>query len=335
MIAYGGAARGSMPVWRAFTAGVLRNFIIELIRENGDPGMSVSSIIGGGIRLIQRQPQVVAIWAAIYVVVITLGVIAMQTFMSSMMAVHRPAAVVIAAGIQTPTVFPATQFGTIAIIELAFLALGIIAFAAVVRAVARPGGDRFAYLRIGMDELRLLGLGVLLLLMIFVGEFIAIAIVAAASGIFAAIGAGFVGAIFGIALFCASIYAQVRISLAGAMTVIEGRIVIKDAWRATKGHFWTLFGAYLVMTLVYLVVTVIILVITSPQLVAAYASLNPQTIQAAVQSQYASQGVSLTRILSLVVSAVLAVPMGIVLCGGIATAAVELGGVPHTIADEF
>jgi len=40
-----------------------------------------------------------------------------------------------------------------------------------------------------------------------------------------------------------------RFSLAGPLTLLEGKIIIGPSWRLTRGHFWRLLGAYLVIVL--------------------------------------------------------------------------------------
>ena len=294
--------------------------------------MSVGSMIGGGIRLVRTQPQIVAIWAALYLLMGVVGLIAMRPWMTSMMAFQQQAAANAAAGIRTPPVFPADLFGQLFVIELLVGILSVIAFAAVVRATVRPVGDRFAYLRIGMDELRLVGLGILVLIAAFVAELVAILGLALIGGLIGVVAGKTVAigivAVLAFALVGAAIYAEVRISLAGALTVMRGRIVIKDAWRATKGRFWTLFGAYLLMSLAFAVAGVVVLAVTNPHLMVAYASFDQQAMTAAAQEQMARQsaGLSAAMIVQMAVGAVLIVVMGAVTFGAVATAALELGG---------
>ena len=51
----------------------------------------------------------------------------------------------------------------------------------------------------------------------------------------------------------AMIYAEVRLSLAFPLTFMRRSFVIGEAWRLTRGRFWTLFGAYFIIGLVYMV----------------------------------------------------------------------------------
>lgn len=294
--------------------------------------MTVGSIIGGGIRFVRQRPQLVAIWAALYLAVAVAGMLAMRPWLATVMAVQRQMQANAAAGIRTPPVFPGDLFGQMVLIQLLAAIIVVVAFAAVVRAVARPADDRFAYLRAGMDELRLLGLGVLYLAAFFVAELVVILalvliglLIGAVLGKTAAIA---VVALLAIAAFCGVIYAQVRISLAGAMTVIRRRIVIRDAWHATRGRFWTLFGAYLVLFVIFMVVALAVTALTSFPLLAAYASVDPQAIQAAAREQLARQstGPSAAMIAQMAVAAIVFVALNAVAGAAVATAALDLGG---------
>jgi hypothetical protein len=299
--------------------------------------MSVSSIIGGGIRLVRTQPRTVVIWSAIHVVFLIGFMLALMPMMGSMMALQGQMAANTAAGITTPPIFPSGFFGALFIVEILFAALMAIIFAAAVRAVARPVGDRFAYLRVGMDELRLIGLGFIFIIAAIGAEILAVIILMLIGGLFGLMlgkTAGIaVAVIFGIVLFLGAIYAQVRLSLAGALTVIKGRIVIADAWRATKGQFWTLFSAYFLMALAYFIFTIGVIAITNFAFLAAYFSLNQQAIAAAGEAQAAkfAAGVSLGWIVQMAITAIVSVAMWAVTFGAIGTAAIELGSAVEPI----
>jgi len=56
----------------------------------------------------------------------------------------------------------------------------------------------------------------------------------------------------------ATIYAEVRLSLAFPLTFVRRNFVIGEAWRLTKGRFWTLFGAYFVIWLLVMVLMAIL-----------------------------------------------------------------------------
>jgi hypothetical protein len=299
-------------------------------------GMSAGSIIGGGIRLVRTRPRLVATWAALYFAVMTIGMVVMQPFTTAMLAFQQQAAANTAKGIKTPPPFPADWFGLLFLVELVFLVLMVMAFAAVIRAVVRPSENRFAYLRLGMDELRLLGLGILFVIAGFVAEILAILAIVLV-GLLIALVAGqaavaIIAIILGIALCGGAVYVGIRLSLAGALTVMRGRIVIRDAWRITRGHFWTLFGVFALLAIVFTVVTIIVIALTNPDLLAAYASFDPQVMAAAGQEQVARQSDGLTAgmIVQLVVGAIIGAMMAAVSWGAMATAALEWSnaGVP-------
>jgi hypothetical protein len=94
-------------------------------------------------------------------------------------------------------------------------------------------------LRFGGDELRLIGLGLLyivativlwLLISIPVGIIIALAATGnATAGVI-------VGIVFGIICFCGAIWLSTRLSLVGAVFVLEKSFALRKGWQATKGH---------------------------------------------------------------------------------------------------
>lgn len=292
--------------------------------------MSVGTIIGGGFRLVRTQPRIVAIWAAIYLAASTAGMLVMRPWSAAMMAFQQQAAANAAAGVRTPPPFPAQWVGTLLLLELLFLLALVVAFAAVVRAVARSTSDRFAYLRLGMDELRLIGLGAILGIATAVAEFVAILVVALAAVLVTVVAgqaaAVVVAAVLVIALVGGLIFVQVRLSLAGALTVMRGRIVIRDAWRLTRGQFWTLFGVFALLAVGVAVVGIAVLALTNPAILAAYARFDAQAVTAAAQQQIRSQGagISAGMIAQLVLGSIVGVLTGVIGCGAVATAALEL-----------
>jgi hypothetical protein len=142
--------------------------------------------------------------------------------------------------------------------------------------VARINWPGFAF---GGDELRLIGLGLLYIVAsIVVWLLVALlfgAIIAALA--FGSPGAaGIVGIVLGIICFCAAVWLSVRLSLVGAVFVLERRFALRKGWQASKSHFWTLFGTYLIMAIVFLVVEVIIISVVSPGSIGSTFSGDPQ-----------------------------------------------------------
>jgi hypothetical protein len=290
--------------------------------------MSVNSIIRGGINLVRTQPRVVAIWGLLYVIVMGVLMAVLFPAMASVMEAQRLGTANAAMGMIAPPPFPQGLFATIFLFDLLYFLFLLVLFAAAVRAVVRPSDDRFAYLRLGMDELRLIGLGVIFMVAAILAEFVAILLLALIGGLLGAaigkVGAALVAVVLGLLIMCAAIYVEVRFSLAGVLTVMQGRIVIMDSWRATRGMFWTLLGAYLLIGLAFLLVFIVIIAITNPHLLSAYASLDPRAMNAAAQEQMAGQGgFSVSMIVQMLLGAVVGTLMMAVASGAAATAALE------------
>jgi len=118
---------------------------------------------------------------------------------------------------------------------------------AILRAVVRPMESAFGYLRLSIDELRQLGLALLAFVAFLAYAFF----VSLVTGILVAVLSLIVppvllgGLVFAI-IVIAFLYPAVRLSLAPAMTLAEGRISFMRSWPLTRGRFWPLFGGYLI-----------------------------------------------------------------------------------------
>jgi hypothetical protein len=144
------------------------------------------------------------------------------------------------------------------------LAVLSITSAAVYRLIFRHDDARFGYLRLGADELRLMGLTVLCF-------GIAIVLVVAVSlvvGIVLSLIAAVLpdlantlrwpAAIFSLAIVGAVL---VRLSLAPVATFAERRITVFESWRLTRGCFWPLLGAYAMALACIVVIGILILIV--------------------------------------------------------------------------
>jgi hypothetical protein len=131
---------------------------------------------------------------------------------------------------------------------------------ALYRAVLKPEARRFAYLRVGMDEVR------------------ALVIFAATAAISFALGFGgdalealatrtvgsWLAIIIGTAVSMASIYLAVRFSLMAPRSVQEGRFVIKPALETTKRLFWPLLGMGVIAGAMAVLVVLLLVVVALP-----------------------------------------------------------------------
>jgi hypothetical protein len=141
--------------------------------------------------------------------------------------------------------------------------------AAVARAVVRPLDKAFGYMRLGIDELRVLAVTVVLSLGFGIAAIVLFAVVGVLAGLATAANPGLgvlVGVVAGLAAAAALIWGMVRLSLAVPITVGERRIAILDSFALTRGHALNLLGmaiiAFIMTMLVGLLLSVVALPVT-------------------------------------------------------------------------
>jgi hypothetical protein len=225
-------------------------------------GFSASEAALEGFRVTRENPRAFGAWVGVTFLVSILGPI---------ISVLMPADVrhgldTITAN-ETPT---ASQFLDALILVSPILLLGLaiqcVMAAAVYRLIFRHDDTRFGYLRLGADELRLMGLTVIYLCLVMalvVGMTVASALVmAVASAAGQAVGnfVGMVAWLFSVGLV---IFVLVRLSLAPVATFAERRLAIFESWSLTRGQFWRLLGAYVLALACIAVIGILVLVVFS------------------------------------------------------------------------
>lgn len=148
--------------------------------------------------------------------------------------------------------------GVMVLLIMLALVLGAILSAAIMRAVLHPEQQRWAYLRVGREDLRLLVVSLIhwaatLMVMVIPGGVVALG-TALLGGTPAAGWFGFLGALTVIGL---STWVAVRLSLLAPHAFMVGHIDPRAAWLLTHGQFWRLL-AMLVSVIVMCVVVSIL-----------------------------------------------------------------------------
>ena len=210
-----------------------------------------------GLRVSRERPLAVVWWWAAYVLVAVLefGISLLPTFrrLESMTPLiqaqydavqQNPSDMLLAQRLLALLGQAAPAFLLFAAVVLI---LQMVLSTAVLRAVLRPAESRFGYLRLSMDEIRQLGLS---LIMVAAGMLYLFVIATAASVVLSLLQPILppllVSLLATATLLVALIYPLVRLSLAPAMTLADGRVSFLRAWILTKGQFWSLFGTYLI-----------------------------------------------------------------------------------------
>ncbi len=207
--------------------------------------ISVGRILEGAFGVFRDHFTAVAIWGGIYLACNLAMVLAMQPLLG---AATDPALA------QDP-VAAFSAMGPVWLLGLLVMIVGIVLYTAAMRAVIRPQAGGIAFLRLGMDELRTLGLLVLFMIASFALLFGASLVVGlfiggVAAGSDSVALTAILSVIVGLVMLGALIFLVIRFSLAFPLTLHRRAFAIGEAWRLSRGHFWTLFGAALVVSVI-------------------------------------------------------------------------------------
>lgn len=226
-----------------------------------------------GFRLVRRNPMAIIVWTLIYAVVAIAQMFAMGGMMQSMLSMTE-----MMEGMEASP--PTTMDGWMPLLTAygdmmsgiswmipVSLVLSAVLSAAVARAVLKPSDKAFGFVRLGMDEVRVLVVTVvigILAAIISMIVFIA-AVVVGVVAIRAMDGWG--GLVMGLTILGAIafvIWLSVRWSLAIPITVAEKRFAIFDSFGVTRGRFWPLLGMALIAFVMAILVMLLCSVVSGP-----------------------------------------------------------------------
>ena len=213
---------------------------------------TVGSIINGAFRLVREHPGAVLIWMLIYLATTVVGLFVTQPSLEMEAA---------AAGGADPLAMPGfwSAFGSMMLVQIASSLVFMILFTAALRAILRPQEPGSGFLRLGADELRIIGLAIFLTIILYGGMLVMILFLFTIAALVmgpAAIGGVWFVLLLALPVVFVAVWLYVRFSLAFPLTVLRRKIVIGESWELTRGRFWTLFGAYLVLILILVLLSI-------------------------------------------------------------------------------
>jgi hypothetical protein len=281
--------------------------------------VDIGEVIGGGFRILRDKPLAVVVWAIVYLAMFLVMGFTMGSIMTAeIQAMSNP---------ERAGAAMAAMAGPFMLFFLLSLIVYVVLFAAVQRAVLKPAQQGFFYLRLGMDELRMLALTILFLVVYYLALIALVvlsAVIGAATGSAGAAVAMVLLVFVGMIVFTAWYF--VRFGLAFPLTILREKIVIGEAWRITRGRFWPLFAAslvvFVIMMLLWTIVSTLLNFTYFQDL--AQAQGNPVAIQQAMQAQMARQFSLSAASLAIWVPGAVIGAISITLWGGAAATAVRL-----------
>lgn len=212
-----------------------------------------------GFRVTRHHPLAVLAWALVALVSLFAMYVIASPILSPIAGEFQT--IMASGGKLEPSLAMQTQIGyaALATVPVSMVAQAIL-MPAVYRAMTNTGRDRFGFLRLGREELRILGaLLVITLVSLIVsqgGEMLAT--LALASGV------GAVALLIQVVAMIVGIYLSVRLVFVVPAAFVEGRIDLKAGWAATTGLFWSLLGMAIIAGFMACIVMLLLGIVALP-----------------------------------------------------------------------
>ncbi|WP_431469405.1 hypothetical protein [Sphingosinithalassobacter sp. LHW66-3] len=223
--------------------------------------VTVGSIVGGAFRLIARRPGAVALWGLVYLGgIVLISIVFMGALGGAMMAGGFGAG---ANPEQALASFSGQSILLTLLMYLAYYALAAVLMNAVYRAVLRPEESGGASIRFGRDELRTLGLtlllGILMMVLAFFGSLI-LGLIGSALGLAAGgdpVAMDIASTIVLLLFIAGWLVLWVKLSLILPASFHYRRFTLDSGWELSSGHFWPLLGAYLIIIVISILLVLV------------------------------------------------------------------------------
>lgn len=285
-----------------------------------------------GFRLTRRAPVAVLSWAAAYAVFIAILFLLVGPHFVTVLSVITEMQ---AQGQTEPSPQDVERlmqaYGVIIgwAMPLGLLFSALIS-TAIARSVIRPDERKFGYLRVGKDELRVLGASLIVSLIMFGVTFAGFMIVTVAmAGAMALPALWLVVVLLSLGVIALLAWLSVRLSLVVPSTFAEGRIVLKPAFAMTgKKVFWPLLGMAIIAGVMAMLVGLLGSAVAAP--LSLMVGGNERLIAmegASVPSLLSALGPMLA--VSLVVQAVLSAAQVAIMYAPFSAAYLQLKGAPR------
>ena len=284
-----------------------------------------------GFRVVRRQPLAIVFWALVYLALF----VAIFALFGGSLATFMATAESLETAQPSPQELQAVSqdmMGFFALLWPLVIVISAVLSAAVARSVLYPEQKTFGYLRLGIDELRVLAVSLIIAVVTGALAFVMAMLVGALASLAGAANLGLgilVGLILGVGAFAVFVWVAVRLSLAIPLTLAEKRIAPFASFAMTKGRVMPLLGVAIIAFVMSLLVSVLGTVIAMPITVATgggleqLAKLDGQTTLQIIQT--AGGGLAAWAVVNALFSA-LQLP---VTYAPFAAAYRDLKGLPH------
>jgi len=225
---------------------------------------SPSDVALEGFRLTRERPLAVLAWALVriaFAVVTVLAVASVGGDALSKLAALQQGAVKISDAEATRLL--SRSLPALGLTLLLNFAVYALVYTAAMRAIFRPADKAFAYLRLSADEVRQFILALLTTVVFFALAFLLVVVTVVIWSLADALGPIGVTLRIVAVMFAIGIcfYTAVRLSLAPAMTFMEGRISLFRSAALTRAQFWPMFGAYVLAFALTFIVAILAAII--------------------------------------------------------------------------